>query len=182
MCKQILETQRLILREMTDEDFPALCRMLRDPEVMYAYAHGFSEAESWDWLRRQQSRYETDGFGLWAMIEKKSGRMIGQCGLTMQALADGTMVHEVGYLLEKAAWGNGWATEAAVACRQYAFDVLGVEEVYSIIRENNLPSQRVALRNGMKVTGQLTKHYYGMEMPHLVFSVRRESVEPSTRE
>ena len=117
MCKQILETQRLILREMTDEDFPALCRMLRDPEVMYAYAHGFSEEESWDWLRRQQSRYETDGFGLWAMIEKKSGRMIGQCGLTMQALADGTMVHEVGYLLEKAAWGNGWATEAAVACR-----------------------------------------------------------------
>ena len=69
-----------------------------------------------------------------------------------------------------------------MACRQYAFEVLGVEEVYSIIRENNLPSQRVALRNGMKVTGQLTKHYYGMEMPHLVFSVRRESVEPSTRE
>ena len=182
MCKQILETQRLILREMTDEDFPALCRMLRDPEVMYAYAHGFSEEESWDWLRRQQSRYETDGFGLWAMIEKKSGRMIGQCGLTMQALADGTGGHEVGERVEKAAWGNGWATEAAVACRQYAFEVLGVEEVYSIIRENNLPSQRVALRNGMKVTGQLTKHYYGMEMPHLVFSVRRESVEPSTRE
>ena len=69
MSREILTTDRLVLREMTDEDFPALCRMLQDGEVMYAYEHTFSDQEAWDWLHRQQDRYRTDGFGLWAMVE-----------------------------------------------------------------------------------------------------------------
>ena len=174
MAENILETDRLALREMTDGDFPALCRMLQDGEVMYAYEHAFSDQEAWDWLRRQQERYRTDGFGLWAVVEKCSGEMVGQCGLTWQELGDGTRVPEVGYLLEKAAWHKGYAAEAARACRDYAMDRLGFGEVYSIIRDNNLPSQKVARRNGMKERGSFVKHYYGMDMPHIVFSVRRE--------
>ena len=103
MGKLILQTERLLLREMEDEDFSALCRMLRDPEVMYAYEHAFSEEEAWDWLRRQQERYRRDGFGLWGMAEKTTGEMVGQCGLTWQPLGDGTQMPEVGYLLEKSA-------------------------------------------------------------------------------
>ena len=173
MGKEILRTERLLLREMEDGDFSALCRMLRDPAVMYAYEHAFSLEEAWDWLRRQQERYRRDGFGLWAMVEKSTGDMIGQCGITWQLLGDGTRAPEVGYLLEKAAWHKGYATEAARACRDYAFDTLGFEEVCSIVRVNNLPSQAVARRNGMEVRGLFTKHYYGMDMPHLLFSVRR---------
>ena len=174
MAERVLETGRLLLREMTGGDFPALCRMLRDPEVMYAYEHAFSEEEARDWLRRQRDRYARDGIGLWAVVEKCSGEMVGQCGLTWQDCGYPAPVLEVGYLLERAAWHRGYATEAARACRDYAFDRLGAGEVFSIIRDSNLPSQRVARRNGMEVRGIFVKHYYGVEMPHLIFSVRRE--------
>ena len=66
----ILETQRLILRKMTQEDYPALCRMLQDPLCMYAYEHAFSDEEAQQWLDRQLTRYREDGFGLWAMVRK----------------------------------------------------------------------------------------------------------------
>ena len=173
MGKWCLETSRLRLRELESEDFPALCRILQDAKVMYAYEHAFSDQEVWEWLHRQQQRYQQDGFGLWAVVEKETNQMVGQCGLTWQPIWDGRQVVEVGYLLEQAAWHKGYATEAAQACRDYAFQVLGVWEVYSIIRENNLPSQAVARRNGMVVRGTVLKHYYHMDMPHLVFSVCR---------
>ena len=64
----ILETERLYLREMTEDDFPALCLMLQDPEVMYAYGHAFSDEEAHQWLDKKLDNYLRDGFGLWAMI------------------------------------------------------------------------------------------------------------------
>ena len=75
----ILETERLYLRKMTQEDYPALCRMLQDPEVMYAYEHAFSDTEAHEWLDKQLARYAEYGFGLWAVILKETGEMIGQC-------------------------------------------------------------------------------------------------------
>lgn len=168
----ILETQRLKLRQLAETDFDAWGAILRDPEVMYAYEHGFSDGEVRQWLDRQQQRYEKYGFGLWAVIEKSSGELIGDCGITMQDW-NGREVPEIGYHLRRDKWHRGYATEAAVACREYAFITLGFQEVYSIIRENNLPSQRVALRNGMSVRGSFVKHYRGMDMLHLVFSVTR---------
>lgn len=169
MSEMILETERLFLREMTDEDFPALCRMLQDPQVMYAYEHAFPDKEAWDWLRRQQGRYRKDGFGLWAVVEKATGEMVGQCGLTMQDLGDGRWEPEVGYLLQKAAWHKGYATEAARGCLDYAFHVLKLSRVCATIRDNNLASQAVARRLGMEPAERMIKHYYGMEMPHLIF-------------
>lgn len=168
----ILETSRLYLRELEQSDFLSLCNILQDPEVMYAYEHPFSDAEVQDWLNRQRKNYRNYGFGLWAVIEKISGEMIGQCGLTMQDYGR-EKVLEVGYLFQKMFWHRGFATEAAIACKVYAFERLQAEEVYSIIRDNNIPSQNVALRNGMEACGMLVKHYYGMDMPHLVFSVKR---------
>ena len=168
----ILETKRLVLREMTEEDRPALCDILQDETVMYAYAHAFSDQEVTDWLQNQLRRYRQDGFGLWAAVRKADGAVIGQCGLTWQQWEE-RRVLEVGYLFRRSAWHQGYATEAARACRDYAFSTLGVEEVFSIIRDNNLPSRRVAERNGMEVRGGLMKHYYGLDMPHLVYSIRR---------
>ena len=168
----ILETERLVLRRLTQDDFDGIARTLKDPEAMYAYEHGFSDAEVQEWLDRQLARYDKYGFGLWAVIEKATGELIGQCGLTMQDCG-GQELLEVGYLFQRDRWHNGFATEVAVACRDYAFDVLGADEVFSIIRDNNYASQNVARRNGMALWGTFTKHYYGMDMPHLIFSVRR---------
>ena len=166
MAETILETDRLILREMTDRDFPALCRMLQDRSVMYAYEHAFSDQEAWEWLRRQQARYRKDGFGLWAAVERTSGELVGQCGLTWQGLGDGTRIPEVGYLLERTAWHKGYAVEAARACRDHAFSALKFEEVFSIIR--------------VEERGSFIKHYYGMDMLHIVFSVRQgEQLPPA---
>lgn len=106
------------------------------------------------------------------MVLKSTGEMIGQCGLTWQ-LCDGPRVLEVGYLFQKAFWHKGYATECAIASKNYAFETLHADEVFSIIRENNLPSQAVAKRNSMTLRGAFFKHYYGMDMPHLVFSARR---------
>lgn len=168
----ILETQRLFLREMQQADYPALCKMLQDKDVMYAYEHAFDDAEAQEWLARQRKRYRDDGFGLWAVLQKDTGIMIGQCGLTLQD-CDGKQVLEVGYLFQKAYWHQGYACEAATACKQYAFEQLGASEVFSIIRDTNTASQTVARRNGMELRCRFTKHYYGMDMPHLVFSVKR---------
>lgn len=172
----ILETERLWLRKLTQSDFDALCRILQDPIVMTAYEHAFSDEEVQDWLDKQLSRYRDDGIGLWAVILKETGELIGQCGLTMQEL-DGRRVPEIGYLFRRAFWHRGYATEAAVACREYAFDALGLGEVYSIIRDSNTASQNVAKRNGMSLRGETVKHYYGMDMPHMVYSVRKDRTE-----
>ena len=165
----VLETERLVLREMGQADLPALCEILQDPLVMYAYEHAFSDDEAQVWLDRQRERYAAYGFGLWAVVEKASGQLIGQCGVTMQDWE----VPEVGYLFRRSKWHQGFAAEAAAACRDYAFHTLGFPEVFSIIRENNFPSQHVALRCGMSVRGAFVKQYYGMDMPHLVFGIRR---------
>ena len=146
---------------------------------MYAYEHAFSDQEAWEWLRRQQARYRKDGFGLWAAVERTSGEMVGQCGLTWQGLGDGTRIPEVGYLLERTAWHKGYAVEAARACRDHAFSALKFEEVFSIIRDSNLASQRVARCIGMEERGSFIKHYYGMDMLNIVFSVRQGEQLPT---
>ena len=167
-----IETKRLILREMTENDLPALRKILQDEEVMYAYEHAFSEEEVIKWFENQR-RYREDGFGLWAAVLKDSGEMIGQCGITYQDLGN-ERVPETGYLFQKKFWHSGYATEAAQACNRYAFDVLGMAEIYSIIRDNNLPSRKVAERNGMEICGSITKHYYGIDMPHVVYRLKRQ--------
>ena len=168
----ILETERLRLRELVPEYYGALCLMLRDAETMYAWEHAFSEAEAREWLQRQFDRYAEYGFGLWAVILKETGELIGQCGLTMQDGGNFGRVLEVGYIFNRSFWHRGYAAEAARACKEHAFDKLGAKEVFSIIRDGNNASVKVALRNGMSPRGKLTKHYYNMDMPHTLYSVR----------
>ena len=169
----ILETERLRLRKMNDCDFSALCKILQDEETMYAYEGAFSDEEAKTWLERQKARYENDGFGLWAVCLKETGDMIGQCGITMQNI-NGKMGSEIGYLFNRAFWHHGYAAEAAIGCREYAFKELKLPEICSIIRDTNLASQNVAKRNGMTVKDQFVKHYRGVDMPHLVYVITRE--------
>lgn len=168
----ILDTDRLTIRELTLLDKKDLSLILQDKEVMYAYEHAFSDEEVDIWLNNQLRRYKKDGFGLWAVILKETNVLIGQCGLTVQKINDKEVV-EVGYLFNKAYWHKGYATEAAIACKNYAFNKLNINEVFSIIRDNNIPSINVAKCNEMTLKGEFVKHYYGMEMPHLIFSVNK---------
>lgn len=161
----ILETERLYLREMNQDDFSSLCKILQDEEVMYAYEGAFSDDEVQEWLDRQIARYQKWGFGLWAVILKETDEMIGQCGLTMQPWQD-TEVLEIGYLFQRKYWHKGYATETAIACKKYAFETLNAKEVCSIIRDTNISSQNVAIRNGMIKQEHWTKHYKGVDMPH----------------
>lgn len=171
MEKRILETPRLILREMTQNDFGSLCKMLQDADVMYAYEHAFADDEAHAWLDNQLARYAKHGFGLWAVVLKQSDEMIGQCGLTIQN-CDGSEALEIGYLFQKTFWHQGYATEAATACKKYAFETLGAPKVCSIIRDNNFASIGVAKRNGMSPVGSFVKHYHGVDMPHIIFETR----------
>ena len=166
----ILETERLYMREMTQEDFQSLCKIMQDEEAMYAYEGAFSDVEVQEWLDRQISRYRKWGFGLWAVILKGTDEMIGQCGLTMQPWKDKEVL-EVGYLFRRIYWHNGYAVEAAKACKRYAFETLNAKEVWSIIRDTNTASRNVAVRNGMTIADSWMKHYRGVDMPHYRYVV-----------
>ncbi len=173
----ILETERLILRELTETDYGSLCKILQDEETMYAYNGAFSDDETREWLNKMFGRYKEYGFGLWAVVLKETNEMIGQCGLTMQPWFD-RQVLEIGYLFQRAYWHNGYATEAAKACKKYAFEKLGAEEVCSIIRDTNAASQGVALRNGMTKSDEVfVKHYRGVDMPHYRYYVKKENFQ-----
>ena len=139
---------------------------------MYAYEGAFSDDEVREWLDRQIARYQKWGFGLWAVILKDTNEMIGQCGLTMQPWKD-TEVLEIGYLFNRAWWHNGYAIEAARACKAYAFDALGAREVCSIIRDTNEASKKVAVRNGMRPLDCWVKHFRGAAMPHTRYVVKK---------
>ncbi|MCX4319944.1 MAG: GNAT family N-acetyltransferase [Lachnospiraceae bacterium] len=169
----ILETERLYFRRMNQNDFKSLCKILQDEKTMYAYEGAFSDGEVQEWLDRQISCYEKWGFGLWAMVLKERDEVIGQCGLTMQPWKEEEVL-EVGYLLQRNYWHKGYATEAARACKKYAFEILNAKEVCSIIRDTNAASQKVAVRNGMTVRDSWTKHYRGVDMLHYRYVAKRE--------
>ncbi|MFT4010752.1 MAG: GNAT family N-acetyltransferase [Nocardioidaceae bacterium] len=168
----LIETRRLVLRELTEADRPSLRTILQDAETMAAYEGPFSDAEVDEWLGRMLDRYANDGVGLWAVVLREAGELIGLCGLTRQDLPDESVI-EVGYLFNRAHWHRGYATEAAAACRDYAFGELGAERVYAIVRDTNLTSMNVAIRLGMTVRTRFTKHYRSTDMPHLAFAVDR---------
>lgn len=166
----IIETARLYLRELQQSDLDSLSKILQDEQTMVAYEGAFDDTEVQSWLEKQLDNYRREGFGLWAVVLKETNEMIGQCGLTWQDFA-GQKVLEIGYLFQRAFWHHGYAIEAAEACKKYAFEQLNAEEVFSIIRDTNTASQKVAERNGMTRSGEFVKHYRGVTMPHYVYSV-----------
>ena len=169
----LIETDRLLLREMTQEDFPAPCSIMQDAAAMAdAYVRPFTAEEVQGWLNRHLARYDTLGFGLWAVVLKETGEMIGQCGLTLQPWED-EQVLELGYLFNRAHWHKGYAAEAAQACKEYAFSVLDASEVCSVIRDTHAASRRVALRIGMQMADRCTKNFRGVDMNFIRYTVKR---------
>ncbi|WP_299546684.1 glutamine-hydrolyzing GMP synthase [uncultured Helicobacter sp.] len=178
----ILETPRTYLRQYHLDDLDNLQKIL-DEKTMYAWGHGFSEQECKDWIEQQLQRYEKYGFGLWAVIDKESGEIIGNAGLNYENIAlvsdeaqhkaDSTMesrceILELGYILNHRFWGQGLGLEVASACAEYAFNKLGTKELYCLVKEDNMPSLKLAKKLGMRVVGKNMKHYKGQELAHCV--------------
>lgn len=170
----MIETKRLALREWETKDLPDLKRFLQDAEVMWAYEHAFSDEEVANWLQWNLDSYQQNGYGLWAMVHKATGEIIGECGITPQTV-DGVVYPEIGYHLVKSHWHQGYAVEAAQAVKAWGFDEMGFPELISTVRDTNLASMNVAIRNGMIVKKRYVKHYQGIDMPHYVFSIRNEN-------
>lgn len=145
----IIETERLVLRELAESDFDALYAVLADSDIMEHYPYTFDEARVRGWIDRNIERYRTDGFGLWAVVLKESGEMIGDCGITMQSIK-GEMLPEIGYHIRADKQRKGYATEAAAACMDYAFTHYDFPQVYSYMKYTNVASAAVAVKNGMK--------------------------------
>ncbi len=146
----VLETRRLVLRELQPEDLDFVARMLAHPEVMYFFGRRYSREESVEWIVRQQRRYATDGHGYWLAVERSTGEPVGQVGV-MQAEVEGLSEASLGYILHRPFWGRGLASEAAAACRDWVFESLQVPRVISLVRPENLPSLAVARRIGLSI-------------------------------
>jgi ribosomal-protein-alanine N-acetyltransferase len=166
---QILDTPRLILREFSADDVDALGSVLSDPETMRFYPAALDRTGVEEWIARNLRRYAKDGHGLWAIVLKANGELIGDCGLTVQEVDSADEI-EIGYHVRRDYWGQGLATEAARACRDFGFARLPVDRLISLIRPENLPSRRVAEKNGMTIWKEVMR----TSIPHLVYSIRRQ--------
>lgn len=168
--KTILETPRLVLREMSLDDLDFMASMLGHPEVMRFYPKCYPRDEAEAWIRRQLDRYALHGHGGWLALDRATGEPRGQVGLVPQTI-DGLLETEIGYLIHRPFWRQGLATEAAMACRDYAFNVLNQQRVISLIRPENVPSQGVARKVGL-TPGRHTLH---AGLDHIIFSLDRSS-------
>ncbi|MEC5425249.1 GNAT family N-acetyltransferase [Virgibacillus sp. C22-A2] len=146
---KIIETKRLYLRELVLEDTHQLSKVLSDPESMQFYPEPFSTEKVGSWIQWNIDNYKKYNHGLWAVVLKDGDNLIGDCGITMQFI-EGETVPEIGFHIIKDYWNKGYATEAAIACRDYAFMVLKYPKVFSYTTIKNTPSQKVAEKIGMQ--------------------------------
>lgn len=132
---------------MTDDDLDLMACLLGDPEVMSFYPAPKTRDEAAAWIAWNRRNYAEHGYGLW-IIETADGEFVGDCGLTWQPV-NGVRRLEVGYHVLPGRQGQGFATEAAAACRDFARDAIGAEELVAIIHPENTASRRVAEKIGM---------------------------------
>lgn len=145
----VLETPRLILRQLTLNDLEAVITLYSDPVVMATKGGVRSPERTEQQLQGYIEEYGSIGYCFWAVIHRQQNRFIGLCGLLDQQDVGQQAEIEVAYTLAKEYWNQGLATEAAQACKDYGFRVLGLRRLVSLIAPDNIPSQRVALKNGM---------------------------------
>lgn len=158
--KIILETERLILREYTPDDFDALYAVVGDRETMKHFPKPYDERGTKYWISWSLDHCEKHGFGFWAVILKETGELIGNCGLTMQMI-DGESLPEIGYHINKNHWRKGYAKEAASAVRDWAWANTDYPALYSYMTKDNEASVKTAAALGMVKIGEYTDGHYG---------------------
>ena len=166
----MIETERLCLRELTPDDYDALYAVLADSDIMQHYPYTFDEARVRRWIIRNIERYEQDGFGLWAVVLKETGEMIGDCGLTMQ-LIGGQIKPEIGYHIRADHQRKGYGAEAAIAVRDWTFNNTPFNMVYSYMKHTNEPSAITAMAYGCKQVDEFPDEVNGITK---VFAISRD--------
>lgn len=149
----VIETKRLLLRDMTENDYDALYKVLVDSDIMQHYPYTFDEARVRGWISKNIERYRIFGFGLWAVCLKETGEMIGDCGLTMQ-LINGQIKPEIGYHIRKDQQRRGYAKEAAAAVRDWTFNNTPFRIIYSYMKYTNIPSSSTAVSWGCRLVDE----------------------------
>lgn len=142
-----IETPRLILRPPQADDFEGFCALAADPEASRFIGGAQPPAAVWRSLCVITGAWVINGFSMFSVIEKETGRWIGRLGPWQPAEWPGT---EVGWGLLKSAWGKGYASEGAAAAMDFAVDQLGWHEIIHCIEAENTPSIRVAERLGSR--------------------------------
>ncbi len=172
-----IETERLRLRGFRPDDLDALCQVFGDPVVMKYISGGKPRTReaTEEGLLRSIEGWHKRGFGLWAAEEKATGTVVGYCGL--MPLED-TPEIEVAYGLAKAAWGQGFAVEAARAALEYAFEQLKLERVVAVVNPLNVASQRVLEKLGMSYTKNV--HHYGADLMYYEASPQGAGASPTS--
>ena len=157
-----LETERLLLRPFEPSDASAMFEIWGDPVAMRwipSGAHPDVET-SRQRIGRFIEHQERHGFSLWPIIEKATGRILGDCGLILVEWKGPDV--ELAYRFGRAAWGKGYATEAAGVCLRYGFEVAGLDEIIAVTQPDHVASRRVMEKNGMRFVG--TVRYYGLDL------------------
>jgi [ribosomal protein S5]-alanine N-acetyltransferase len=165
----ILETPRLILRPFREEDIDLLAELMANPDFMRFSLGVYTREQTQTVLQKFLSWNQAGLPSQFAVIFRRNNELIGYCGFLHQQV-DGTNEIEIGYRLHSDYWNKGLATEAARAVRDHAFTDLKLARVISLIHPDNLPSRRVAEKNGMA----LEKETVFRGFPTLVFAVDRE--------
>jgi ribosomal-protein-alanine N-acetyltransferase len=157
---KILETERLVLRTWSMDDAEAAWPIYSNPEVMLFLGGPDQTLEDTQKrIQRALSHHERHGYGMWAVVEKASGQLIGACGL--KHLEDGPLV-EVGYHLARPVWGHGYAMEAAAACLCHGFEHLHMVRIVAVVAPASVASVRVIEKIGM--TFEAMGRHYGREV------------------
>jgi RimJ/RimL family protein N-acetyltransferase len=164
----MLETERLILRPMSEADVDDVYEMRRDPEVMrYIREPVQSREEALNWIELISSRWAVDRIGFCGLVEKQSGKFAGWCGL-WQLRENGEI--EVGYAVAKEFWGRGYASESAAAFLDYGFGPLALDKIVAVARPENTASRRVMEKLGMKF--DYIGRFYERDLVH--YSITRD--------
>lgn len=159
MSNIILETERLTLRKIVEEDADALFQILSNGDVMRYSVNGPSSEEGvYKFIHSTLARYDKDGIGPWAVIEKATNTLIGECGISVKDI-DRVKEYELSYRLSRKYWGKGFATEAATACRNYGFKHLNLDRIISIQERENKSAIRVTQKIGMTLEKETTYHH-----------------------
>lgn len=168
----VLESDRLILRKIKDEDFKDIATILQDIDIMYAWEKAFSDEEVKIWINENLKRYDNEGFSYFLAINKKDNSIVGVIGPLIEKINDEEYIG-IAYILNKSYWGMGYAYEGASACIDYVFSNLNTNKVIAQIRPNNISSIRLAQKLGMQLEGSYIKIYDNKEMKHLIYSISR---------
>jgi [ribosomal protein S5]-alanine N-acetyltransferase len=167
-----IETARLRLRRYVEGDVELVHRLMSNPRVMRYYPALYDLDRSRTVLEKVLASYRTAGYSLLAVEQRSDGSYVGQVGLLHWDDVDAREDVEVAYMLLPEYWGVGYATEAAQACRDWAFANLGVDRVVSFIDTKNRPSIAVAKRNGMKRLKRIEESRFGK--PIYVYGIPRK--------